>query len=147
MPFNHTAPFNPYARYNVADPYGTSPSQRLAGALAGTTYQRRGTQAGATQQKFDTTQSYKKSIPRLSTGFAKRGLQDSGLRERAMSDLAAQFVRQRATEEDALTQALFQLSLQDLGSFGTYMGGRFEDALGGFTSRAQMAAKIREAMT
>ncbi len=36
--------FNPYTtpKYNIADPYGTSPSQRLAKALAGSAMQGKG---------------------------------------------------------------------------------------------------------
>ena len=140
--------FNPYTtpKYNIADPYGTSPSQRLAKALAGSAMQGKGARRQYGGAKFDLAKSYKKQVPQIETGFARRGLQDSGLRNLGLAEAAAAYDRQRSEQRAALDQALFNIALQRMGDYGSYAGSRFEDVLGGTRSRAERAAEIREAL-
>tara|TARA_R100000664_G_C2717989_1_gene112396 strand:+ start:87 stop:512 length:426 start_codon:yes stop_codon:yes gene_type:complete len=138
--------FNPVADYNIRDPYGTSPSQRLSQALANTSFQRRGARTADRQQRLDLQRSERDAFPKVETQFARRGLIDSGLRNRAHADLAAQFARARAQQQASMNQQLLQLALQDLAAQGQFAGTRFGRAQDATTSQAEMAAKIREAM-
>jgi len=139
-------PFNPLAQYNVSDPYGTSPSQRLATALANTSYQRQGVNRNLNTNLFDMSKAYKKQTPQIETGMARRGLQDSGIRNRALAEAMSVYQRQEMQQRQATQDALMNLVLQELGAYGTYAGERFESTLGGTQSRAETAAKIREAL-
>ena len=138
--------FNPVAQYNVSDPYGTSPGQRLASSLAGTSFQRRGVESSAARNRLDLDREYRESVPRVDAGFAKRGLITSGLRNRGRADLASRLARLRADQRGGLSSELLGLALQDLAAQAQFSGGRFESALGGASSQAELAAKIREAL-
>ncbi len=138
--------FNPAAQYDVSDPYGTSPGQRLASALAGTSFQRRGVETAATRNRLDLEKEYTESVPRVDAGFARRGLITSGLRNRGRADLAARLARMRAEQGSGLSSELLGLALQDLAAQAQFSGGRFESALGGAASQAELASKIREAL-
>ena len=140
--------FNPYQtpKYNIADPYGTSPSSRLAAALAKSSMGQKQARTSYSSDKFDMSQDWSKAIPRLETGMARRGLQDSGIRNLAFAEAAADYDRRRAERGGALEEAMFNLAGQRLGDYGVYQGARFEDVLGAAESRAARAAEIREAM-
>ena len=138
--------FNPFAKFNVADPYGTSPSQRLSTALTGLSMQEKGVRRQDQRSRFDLAKAYKKQTPRIETDFARRGLQDSGMRNLALAESAAGFDRQRAERQTQLSEALFNLAAQRMGLYGQFAGSRFEDLLGATSSRAETAAKIREAL-
>ena len=140
-------PFNPLAQYNVADPYGTSPSQRLSMALANTSYQRQGVNRNLNTNLFDMSKAYKKQTPQIRTGMASRGLETSGIQNRALAEAMSLYQRQEMQQRQATQDALMNLVLQELGAYGTYAGQRFESTLGGTQSQAEMAAKIREAMS
>ena len=138
--------FNPFAKYNVADPYGTSPSQRLSTALTGLSMQEKGVRRQDQRGRFDLAKAYKKQTPRIEANFARRGLQDSGMRNLALAEAGAGFERQRTEQQSQLEAALFNLAAERMGLYGGYAGSRFEDALGATSSRAETAARIREAM-
>ena len=138
--------FDPFAQYNVSDPYGTSPSQRLSMALSNTAYQRQGVNRDLNTNLFDMSKTYGKQTPQIEAGMAGRGLQDSGIRNKALAEAMAVYERQRTQQRQATQDALMQLALQDLSAYGTYAGQRFESTLGGAQSQAEMAAQIREAL-
>ena len=138
--------FDPFAQFNVSDPYGTSPSQRLATALSNTAYQRQGVNRNLNTSLFDMSKAYGKQTPQIETGMARRGLQDSGIRNKALAEAMAVYERQRTQQRQATQDAMMQLALQDLNAYGTYAGQRFQSSLGGAQSQAEMAAKIREAI-
>ena len=138
--------FDPFAQYNVSDPYGTSPSQRLATALSNTAYQRQGVSRNLDTNLFDMSKAYGKQTPQIETGMARRGLQDSGIRNKALAEAMAMYERQQMQQRQATQDAMMQLALQDMGAYGTYAGQRFESTLGGTQSQAEMAARIREAI-
>ena len=139
--------FDPLADYNIRDPYGTSPSQRLSQALANSSFQRRNAQTGNTQQRLDLKRSEKNAFPNLETQYAQRGLIDSGLRNKAQADLAAQFARARAQQQASMNQQLLQFALADLAAQGQFTGTRLGRAQDATSSQAEMAARIREAMS
>jgi hypothetical protein len=138
--------FDPYAQMNVSDPYGTSPSQRLATALSNTTYQRQGINRNLNTNLFDMSKAYGKQTPQIEAGMARRGLQDSGLRNKALAEAAAMYERQRMQQRQATQDALMQLALQNMSAYGTYAGERFGSTLGATEQRAATAAQIREAL-
>ena len=138
--------FDPYASYDLTNAYAVTPAQRLQSTLAGTKYGKTGAEQKFALGTFDTSKAYKKQVPQIETGFARRGLQDSGLRNLGLAEAAAAYDRQRSEQRGALDQALFNIALQRMGDYGTYAGSRFEDALGGTRSRAERAAEIREAL-
>ena len=138
--------FNPFAKYNVADPYGTSPSQRLSIALTGLSMQEKGVRRQDQRGRFDLAKAYKKQTPRIEANFARRGLQDSGLRNKALAEAAAMYERQRMQQRQATQDALMQLALQNMSAYGTYAGERFGSTLGATEQRAATAAQIREAL-
>ena len=118
--------FNPFQtpKYNIADPYGTSPSSRLAAALAKSSLGQKQARTSYNRDKFDMSEAWSKTVPRLGAGYDRR----------------------RAERGGALEQAMFNLAIQRLGDYGGYQGSRFEDVLGVAESRAARAAEIREAM-
>ena len=138
--------FNPFAKYNVADPYGTSPSQRLSTALTGLSMREKGVRRQDQRGRFDLAKAYKKRTPQIEANYARRGLQDSGMRNLALAEAGAGFERQRTEQQSQLESALFNLAAERMGLYGGYAGSRFEDALGATSSRAETAARIREAM-
>ena len=138
---------NPISKYNLRDPYGTTPSARMSRALAGTTFSKKGALTNYGQNKFDMTKGYKKQVPRTSAQFASRGLETSGLKNMALAEQAAAFDRQRSEARGALDQALFNIALENLNTYGDYSGSRFEDVMGTASGRAERAAQIREALS
>ena len=138
--------FDPYASYDMTNAFAVTPAQRLQTTLAGTKYGTTGAQQKYTLGTFDTSKAYGKQVPQIETGFARRGLQDSGLRNLGLAEAASAYDRQRSEQRAALDQALFNIALQRMGDYGGYAGSRFEDVLGGTRSRAERAAEIREAL-
>ena len=138
--------FDPYASYDMTNAFAVTPAQRLQSTLSGTKYGNTGAQQKYTLGTFDTSKAYGKQVPQIETGMARRGLQDSGMRNLALAESAAGFDRQRAEGQTQLSEALFNLAVQRMGLYGQYAGSRFEDALGATSSRAETAARIREAM-
>ena len=59
--------YDPFDKYNVSDPYGITPSQRLARNLAGTSYKTKGLKRDYNVDKFDMGKAYKKQVPKLLT--------------------------------------------------------------------------------
>ena len=138
--------FNPYATdYNVRSTLGMSPGQRLAQTLAGTTLKERGARRTATGQRFDISRALPKGLHGLNTGFAKRGLETSGLRNVGISDYLADVYRQQAGVGTALDEALFDVTAANLAAYDEYFGSRYGREFESAFDRAETAAKIREA--
>jgi hypothetical protein len=68
------------------------------------------------------------------------------MRNLALAEAAASYVRQQDQQRRALQDALFNASLQNMNAYGTYAGERYGSTLGAASSQAEMAAKIREAI-
>jgi len=137
--------FDPYVTdYNVRSPIAMSPSQRLAAALAKTTYGQKSAQRTATSNRFDVSKSIPKNLRKLNAGYGVRGLQNSGIRQTGLSDYLTGVDRTRAGISSTLDEALFNLAVENMGAydeyFGTRYGREFESAMG----RAEIAATIRE---
>ena len=137
--------FDPYLTdYNVRSPIAMSPGQRLAAALAKTTYGKKTAQRTATSNRFDVSRSIPKNLRKLNAGFGVRGLQNSGIRQTGLSDYLTGVDRTRAGISSTLDEALFNLAVENMGAydeyFGTRYGREFESAMG----RAEIAATIRE---
>jgi len=138
--------FDPYASYDMTNAFAVSPAQRLQTTLAGTKYGNTGAQQRYTLGTFDTSKAYKKQVPQIEASYARRGLQDSGMRNLALAEASAAYVRQQDQQRRALQDALFNSALQNLTAQGTYAGERYGSSLGAASSQAEMAAKIREAL-
>jgi predicted DNA-binding WGR domain protein len=138
--------FDPYASYDMTNAFAVTPAQRLQSALPGTKYGKTGAQQQYTLGTFDTAKAYKKQIPQIEAAMARRGVHDSGMRNLALAEAAAQHIRQQDQHRRALQDALFNATLQNINAYGTYAGERYGSTLGAATSQAEMAAKIREAM-
>ena len=137
--------YNPYTTdYNVRSPLATSPGQRLASVLAASAYKKRNAQRSATGQRFDINKNLRKSLPRLNEGYAKRGLQDSGLRQVGVSDYLTDVNRQQADVSSALDQALFGITAENIGAYDDYYGSRYGREFEAAMGRAEIAAAIRE---
>ncbi len=138
--------YNPYGTdYNVRDPLGTSPSQRLATALAGTTLQNRLARNRTARQKYDTTKGVSDALHKLNAGYARRGLQDSGLRKRGMGEYFTDLYASLADAEMGLEEALFDLTAQNIGAYNEYFGTAYGREFDAMQDRAERAAQIREA--
>ena len=137
--------FNPYGTdYNVRSPIATSPSQRLAAALAKTTYGQKNAQRTATSNRFDLSKSIPKNLRKLNAGFGVRGLQNSGIRQSGLSDYLTGVDRTRAGISSTLDEALFNLTVENTGAYDAYFGSRFGQEFDAATGRAEIAATIRE---
>ena len=137
--------FDPYVTdYNVRSPIAMSPGQRLAAALAKTTYGQKSAQRTATSNRFDVSKSIPKNLRKLNAGYGVRGLQNYGIRQTGLSDYLTGVDRTRAGISSTLDEALFNLAVENMGAydeyFGTRYGREFESAMG----RAEIAATIRE---
>lgn len=137
--------FNPYATdYNVRSPIATSPSQRLAAALAKTTYGQKNAQRTATSNRFDLSKSIPKNLRKMNAGYGVRGLQNSGIRQSGLSDYLTGVDRTQAGISSALDEALFNLTVENTGAYDAYFGSRYGQEFDAATGRAEIAATIRE---
>jgi hypothetical protein len=130
--------------YNAADPYGGSPEQRLASAVAQISYQTKGFQNQYNKQRTALGKQYKAAIPKFKSQYAQRGIFDSGIRKEARRDLETRRTDQLGLYDEALQEALHGMTLNTLGAYGEYSGGEFEAALLE-AQRATQANLIREA--
>jgi|TARA_R110000787_G_C13369574_1_gene440747 hypothetical protein len=137
--------FNPYGTdYNVRSPIATSPSQRLAAALAKTTYGQKNAQRTATSNRFDLSKSIPKNLRKMNAGYGVRGLQNSGIRQSGLSDYLTGVDRTQAGISSALDEALFNLTVENTGAYDAYFGSRYGQEFDAATGRAEIAATIRE---
>ena len=139
--------YNPLSSgFNIKDPYGISPSQRLKTALNKTTMDRRNLGTGYNRQRYDIGQAQKAAVPQVGEQFISRGIYDSGLRKKALAQQLAAFDRARAEAATAQNRAILDLALQDLAAQGQFTGERLQRATDANSVRAAKAAEIREAM-
>ena len=137
--------FNPYGTdYNVRSPIATSPSQRLAAALAKTSYGQKNAQRTATSNRFDLSKSIPKNLRKMNAGYGVRGLQNSGIRQSGLSDYLTGVDRTQAGISSALDEALFNLTVENTGAYDAYFGSRYGQEFDAATGRAEIAATIRE---
>lgn len=137
--------YNPLADYNVRDPLGTSPATRLATALAGTTYQKKRARSGADRQRYDINRAIPDTLHKLNTGYARRGLQDSGLRNRGLINYFENLYTTLGDTDMALQDTLFDLTAQNVGAYNEYFGSAYGRDFDAAADRAARAAQIREA--
>ena len=139
--------YQPFSNYNISDPYGISPEQRLSRSLAGTTRTAKRAQRGYETDRFDLGKQYKKQVPQLLSNYAQRGFETSGVKNLGMADAAANYSRVMAERGAMLDDALTNIALERMGAYGDYFGSRFQDSFDANTQRASTAAKIREALS
>ena len=137
--------YNPLADYNVRDPLGTSPATRLATALAGTSYQKKRARSGADRQRYDINRAIPDTLHKLNTGYARRGLQDSGLRNRGLINYFENLYTTLGDTDMALQDTLFDLTAQNVGAYNEYFGSAYGRDFDAAADRAARASQIREA--
>jgi hypothetical protein len=137
--------YNPLADYNVRDPLGTSPATRLATALAGTTYQKKRAMGTADRQRYDINRGVPDALHKLNTGYARRGLQDSGLRNRGLTNYFENLYTALGDTDMALQDALFNLTAENVGAYNEYFGSAYGRDFDAAADRAARATQIREA--
>jgi hypothetical protein len=137
--------YNPLADYNVRDPLGTSPATRLATALAGTTYQKKRATGAADRQRYDINRGVPDALHKLNTGYARRGLQDSGLRNRGLTNYFENLYTTLGDTDMALQDALFNLTAENVGAYNEYFGSAYGRDFDAAADRAERATQIREA--
>jgi hypothetical protein len=137
--------YNPLADYNVRDPLGTSPATRLATALAGTTYQKKRATGTADRQRYDINKAIPDTLHKLNTGYARRGLQDSGLRNRGLANYFENLYTTLGDTDMALQDTLFDLTAQNVGAYNEYFGSAYGRDFDAAADRAARASQIREA--
>ena len=137
--------YNPLADYNVRDPLGTSPATRLATALAGTTYQKKRAMGTADRQRYDINRGVPDTLHKLNTGYARRGLQDSGLRNRGLTNYFENLYTTLGDTDMALQDALFNLTAENVGAYNEYFGSAYGRDFDAAADRAERATQIREA--
>jgi hypothetical protein len=137
--------YNPLADYNVRDPLGTSPATRLATALAGTTYQKKRAMGTADRQRYDINKAIPDTLHKLNTGYARRGLQDSGLRNRGLTNYFENLYTTLGDTDMALQDALFNLTAENVGAYNEYFGSAYGRDFDAAADRAERATQIREA--
>ena len=117
--------YNPMTDFNMRDPLGTSPATRLATALAGTTLQERLARNKAARQEYDVTKGIPDTLHKLNTGYARRGLQDSGLRRRGLANYFENLDTYMGDTEMSLQDALFDLTAQNVDAYNQYFGSSY----------------------
>jgi len=137
--------YNPLADFNVRDPLGTSPATRLATALAGTTYQKKRAMGTADRQRYDNNRAIPDTLHKLNTGYARRGLQDSGLRNRGLINYFENLYTTLGDTDMALQDTLFDLTAQNVGAYNEFFGSAYGRDFDAAADRAARAAQIREA--
>ena len=133
------------ADYNMRDPLGTSPATRLATALAGTTYQKKRATGAADRQRYDINRAIPDTLHKLNTGYARRGLQDSGLRRRGLANYFENLDTYMGDTEMSLQDALFDLTAQNVDAYNQYFGSSYGRDFDAAADRAARATQIREA--
>ena len=133
------------ADYNMRDPLGTSPATRLATALAGTSYQKKRARSGADRQRYDINRGVPDTLHKLNTGYARRGLQDSGLRNRGLINYFENLYTTLGDTDMALQDTLFDLTAQNVGAYNEYFGSAYGRDFDAAADRAARASQIREA--
>ena len=88
--------FNAFKKYNVSDPYGVTPEQRLSTTLAGLSRSSKRANRGYDTDRYDFGKAYKKQVPKLLTNYAQRGMETSGVKNLGMAEAAAAYNRQMA---------------------------------------------------
>ena len=137
--------YNPMTDFNMRDPLGTSPATRLATALAGTTLQERLARNKAARQEYDVTKGIPDTLHKLNTGYARRGLQDSGLRRRGLANYFENLDTYMGDTEMGLQDALFNLTAENVGAYNEFFGSAYGRDFDAAADRAARATQIREA--
>jgi hypothetical protein len=138
--------YDPFRNYNVTDPYGVTPQQRLARSLAGSTRGSKRVKRDYEVDRYDLGKSYKKQVPQMLSNYARRGMETSGVKDLGLAEAAGVYSRQMAERGAMLDDALMQIAMDRLGAYGDYFGTRLEDTLDSNVQRAATAARIREAL-
>tara|TARA_R100001163_G_C4969978_1_gene130269 strand:+ start:264 stop:689 length:426 start_codon:yes stop_codon:yes gene_type:complete len=138
--------YDPFRNYNVTDPYGVTPQQRLARSLAGSTRGSKRVKRDYEVDRYDLGKAYKKQVPQMLSNYARRGMEVSGVKDLGLAEAAGAYSRQMAERGAMLDDALMQIAMDRMGAYGDYFGTRLEDTLDSNVERAATAARIREAL-
>ena len=138
--------FDPYASYDMTNAFAVTPAQRLQSTLSGTKYGKTGAQQQYALGTFDTSKAYKKQVPNIVGQFSRRGLETSGMKNLALAEAAASYVRQQDVQRQAMQDAWFNAALQDIDAYATYASDRYGSTQGSAEERARRAAEIRAAL-
>ena len=138
--------YDPFRNYNVSDPYGVTPQQRLARSLAGSTRGSKRVKRDYEVDRYDLGKAYKKQVPQMLSNYARRGMEVSGVKDLGLAEAAGAYSRQMAERGAMLDDALMQIAMDRMGAYGDYFGTRLEDTLDSNVERAATAARIREAL-
>ena len=93
--------------------------------------------------------AYATAQPKMRSMYAARGLQDSGLRNKGLADLGAEYGGGGTLETKvgtSLNRALGDLAYETMGGYGDYFGGQATGALqaGSDAARAAIAPELRK---
>ena len=117
------------------------PNQALADALANIAYQSGNIRNRYTEGIDKWNMQRQALVPKMQSGFARRGVVNSGIKQKGFGDFARDTEAGQAQMRRNLDDALFNLVGQQLSAYNVYGQTQFDDAL----RRAQTAAGIREA--
>ena len=117
------------------------PNQALADALANIAYQSGNIRNRYTEGLDSFNLQRQAMVPKLQSGFARRGVINSGIKQKGFGDFARDTEAGQAQLRRNLDDALFNLVGQQLGAYNAYGQSQFDNAL----RRAQTAAGIKEA--
>ena len=129
--------------------YGLTAEQRLAQALAEITRRAQYMNMDAQETMKAIGDAYATAQPKMRSMYAARGLQDSGLRNKGLADLGAEYGGGGTLETKvgtSLNRALGDLAYETMGGYGDYFGGQATGALqaGSDAARAAIAPELRK---
>jgi hypothetical protein len=129
--------------------YGLTAEQRLAQALAEITRRAQYMNMDAQETMKAIGDAYATAQPKMRSLYAARGLQDSGLRNKGLADLGAEYGGGGTLETKvgtSLNRALGDLAYETMGGYGDYFGGQATGALqaGSDAARAAIAPELRK---
>ena len=132
--------------FSAADPYRITPEQTLAMALADITRRAQYMGMDVGEALYDWENAFGKRLPQIQEQFAARGMEVSGLEDRATGDAYSDYYRGKSKIGSEFNRALGDLTSEELGAWGGYSGAQFDKALKGGTdaARAAIAPELRK---
>lgn len=134
------------ASFSAANPYQITPEQTLAMALADITRRAQYMGMDVGEALYDWENAFGKRLPQIQEQFAARGMEVSGLEDRATGDAYSDYYRGTSKIGSEFNRALGDLTSEELGAWGGYSGAQFDKALKGGTdaARAAIAPELRK---
>ena len=132
--------------FSAVDPYRMTPEQTLAMALADITRRAQYMGMDVGEALYDWENAFGKRLPQIQEEFAARGMEVSGLEDRATGDAYSDYYRGKSKIGSEFNRALGELTAEELGAWGGYSGAQFDKALKGGTdaARAAIAPELRK---